>query len=155
MSDPLAHPPRGRWERTLVRVAERITLARALLLVSGAALALVLAAAAIERLVEPATFTSYGRAVWWAVVTVGTVGYGDVIPTSPAGRSVAALLILFSLALVPILTSIVVTALVGRRQREQLALARRTVDETGELLVELRDRLERIERRIAHDERPS
>lgn len=152
MSEPHAHRPLRRGERAVARVAEGITLPRALLLVSGVALVLVLAAAGVQRAVEPATFTSYGRAAWWAVVTVGTVGYGDVVPETAAGRTVAALLILFSLALVPILTSIVVTTLVGRRQREQLALARRTVRETGELLVELRDRLERIERSLARDE---
>ncbi|MEZ5098407.1 MAG: potassium channel family protein [Thermoleophilia bacterium] len=142
-------------ERTLVRVAERITLARALLLVSGAALALVLAAAAIERLVEPATFTSYGRAVWWAVVTVGTVGYGDVIPTSPAGRSVAALLILFSLALVPILTR----SSSRRRSAAASASSSRSpgARSTRPGAAGRAARPARADRawRIAHDERPS
>jgi voltage-gated potassium channel len=56
--------------------------------VISVAFVLVMVAGALERIVEPDTFTSLGLAYWWAVVTVTTVGYGDVVPESTAGRLV-------------------------------------------------------------------
>ncbi len=69
------------------------------------------------------SFTSLGLAYWWAVVTVTTVGYGDVVPESPAGRIVGTLLMLTGLGLIPTLTSVTVAILIGKRtsaQQEQL-----------------------------------
>jgi voltage-gated potassium channel len=40
----------------------------------------------------------YGTALWWAMATVTTVGYGDTVPTTPEGRGVAVLLMLVGIA---------------------------------------------------------
>jgi voltage-gated potassium channel len=98
---------------------ERLTLPRAVATVITAAFSLVVLAAVLERLVEPDVFTSIGLALWWAVVTVTTVGYGDVVPESAVGRVVATMLMLTGLGLIPTLTSITVAILVGKRTREQ------------------------------------
>lgn len=81
-----------------------------------ATLGFTLVAALVERIVEPHTFTSYGLACWWAVQTVSTVGYGDITPVTAAGRSVAAAVQIFSVALVPAVTSIVVAILIEQRR---------------------------------------
>ena len=73
-------------------------------------------AAVIERLIDPA-FDDIGIALWWAVTTVTTVGYGDIVPESHAGRAAASVLMLTGLALIPTLTSIVVATLVAQRPR--------------------------------------
>jgi voltage-gated potassium channel len=43
--------------------------------------------AAIIRLIEPETFENNLHAVWWILTTITTVGYGDVFPTTEAGRT--------------------------------------------------------------------
>jgi voltage-gated potassium channel len=104
----------------LDRWYERLTLFRAVTTIVSIALILVLVAGALARLVEPDTFTSLGLAYWWAVTTVTTVGYGDVVPQDPAGRLVGVLLMLTGLSLIPTLTSVIVSTLLAkRRQAEQ------------------------------------
>jgi voltage-gated potassium channel Kch len=110
---PPGDPPVG---RRLQRFAQRATLPRAIGLISVATLGFTLVAALVERIVEPHTFTSYGLACWWAVQTVSTVGYGDITPVTAAGRSVAAAVQIFSVALVPAVTSIVVAILIEQRR---------------------------------------
>jgi voltage-gated potassium channel len=110
-------------ERRVEAWYERLTLPRAVATVISVAFVLVMIAGALARLVEPETFTSLGLAYWWAVVTVTTVGYGDVVPESTIGRLVGTGLMLTGLGLIPTLTSVVVATLVGKRtlaQQEQL-----------------------------------
>jgi voltage-gated potassium channel len=92
------------------------TLARAIGLIVTVFAAFTIAAAALERLVEPQTFHSFPDACWWAVQTVSTVGYGDDVPQTTAGRIVATVVMLFGMAFVPAITSIVVAILLDRRR---------------------------------------
>ena len=48
----------------------------------------------IIHIAEPYTFPTIGDGLWWAMVTTFTVGYGDLVPISPAGRFFAVILIL-------------------------------------------------------------
>jgi voltage-gated potassium channel len=110
-------------EKRFERWYERLTLLRAISTVIVVAAILVFLAGLAERLVEPDTFTSIGLAYWWAVTTVTTVGYGDIVPESAGGRLVASGLMLVGLGLIPTLTSVVVATLIGKRtaaQQEQL-----------------------------------
>jgi voltage-gated potassium channel len=99
----------------------QVTLWRAVGLVVVAATALVLLAAVLIRAAEPATFPTLGTALWWAVVTVGTVGYGDVVPQTPRGRGIASAVILFGMAWVPLVAGLVVTALGVKLQERRSA----------------------------------
>jgi voltage-gated potassium channel len=66
-------------------------------------------------LVDRHDFPTLGLALWWAVSTVTTVGYGDVVPTTAGGRFVATGLMIFGFASLSLLTGIVASLLVYRR----------------------------------------
>jgi voltage-gated potassium channel len=123
---------------------ERLTLPRAVASVIVVAFILVMLAGLAVRLVEPDTFTTIGLSYWWAVVTVTTVGYGDIVPESPAGRIVATLLMLTGLGLIPTLTSLVVATLVGKRTREQQEQLDRQAKEHAAALERIEAHLARI-----------
>jgi voltage-gated potassium channel len=56
--------------------------------------------------------------MWWALQTVTTVGYGDVVPASDAGRALASFLLLGGLALLSVVTAVITSSFVARRQQE-------------------------------------
>jgi voltage-gated potassium channel len=58
----------------------------------------------IEHLVDPETFDSVWLGMWWAMQTVTTVGYGDVVPEQTAGKVIAAFLMLGGLSLFAVVT---------------------------------------------------
>jgi voltage-gated potassium channel Kch len=117
----------------------RRNLWRGLRVIMSAAVALCFIAAAFERWAEPGVFTSYGVALYWAVVTVATVGYGDIVPKTPEGRAMAALVILFAMGWIPVVTSIVVNTLNQRNDAR--------VQELRAMLIDMSERLKRIEER--------
>ena len=113
-------PPRHRpFARRLQTFAERASIPRAIGFITTFAFAFTLLAAALEELVEPQTFTNYGKACWWAVQTVSTVGYGDVTPTTAAGRGIAAVVMIFGMSLVPIVTSVIVAILTAQWRHDR------------------------------------
>ena len=57
-----------------------------------------------EHSAPGATITNYGDALWWAFVTITTIGYGDYYPITFEGRAIAVLLMLSGLALVSVIT---------------------------------------------------
>jgi voltage-gated potassium channel len=132
-------------ERRVERWYERLTLFRAVRTIIGVAVILVLVAGLLARLAEPETFKSLGLAYWWAVTTVTTVGYGDVVPQSPEGRVVGALLMLTGLSLIPTLTSVIVSVLLAKRRRAEQEELERMEAEQAAILARIEERLARIE----------
>ena len=120
-----------------------LTLRKAVGLIVTVAALLALVAAVLERLIDPA-FDTFGQALWFAVTTVSTVGYGDYVPVSGAGRFVAAALMLTGLGLIPLITSVVVSILVSQRNRE----AREQELQRLSLILE---RLDSLERKLGDD----
>ena len=71
--------------------------------------------AILIRIIDPHDFPTVGLALWWAVMTVTTVGYGDIVPTTTAGRIVASGLMVVGFASLSLLTGFVASLLVHRR----------------------------------------
>ena len=135
-----------RFERRLTNALVTLTLRKAVGLIVFVATALAVAAAVLERLIDPA-FDTYPEALWFSVTTVTTVGYGDIVPESGAGRVVATALMLTGLGLIPLITSVVVSILVQQRSREAREEELRDLHQILERLDSLDSRLEGLESR--------
>jgi len=152
MADPPPAPGRVKKRKERRRVLLLgVTPRAALGWIAVAAVAVAMLGALFAFLVDREAFDSFGEAIWWAVVTVGTIGYGDVVPTNGAGRVVAGILILFTMAFFPVLTGVVTATLIDQGQREAASDERREEEERqAELLRHLssiEDRLTRLEER--------
>lgn len=71
-----------------------------------------------ERGEPGANITSFGDALWWSATTMTTVGYGDRFPTTPEGRGIAVVLMLFGIAALSALTAVIAAMLVREHAAE-------------------------------------
>ena len=72
----------------------------------------------LERDVQPGTFGSVPAALWWAIATLTTVGYGDVVPITPLGRLVAAFVMICGLGVFGLWTGILATGFAAETRRD-------------------------------------
>ncbi len=63
-------------------------------------------------------FKGFGDAVWWVLVTISTVGYGDKVPITPVGRTMAVIIMFFGVALLSIVTATISSIFVTRKIKE-------------------------------------
>lgn len=98
-----------------------------------------------ERGVPGSNIKSLPEALWWAVTTITTVGYGDFSPVSAAGRGVAVVLMFVGVGIFGLLAASLASLFIERdlRQEEQES------GETDTQLTDIASRLERIERLLA------
>jgi voltage-gated potassium channel len=96
----------------------------------------------IERLSDPHTFPSVWLAFWWAIQTVTTVGYGDIVPHQTTGKVMAAFLMLGGLSMLSILTATITSAFVAYRQERLRAAGE---DPVATQLEQISGRLETME----------
>lgn len=119
---PVLRPLRLLRLLALVRILDRTVSSslsgKVLLYISGVtSLAVLLGSLAVldaEQDAAGALITSFGDAVWWAVATVTTAGYGDVYPVTWEGRVVAVVLMLLGIGLVGAVTAAVASWILAR-----------------------------------------
>jgi voltage-gated potassium channel Kch len=141
----------SRLERQLDRAVARATTPRgAAIVIATASTVMTVVAGLLVTVLDSESFPSIGSGLWWAVQTVTTVGYGDDIPMSLAGRLVAALVMLLGIGFLTVITASITSTFVSRSRREpsdaQTAVA--------EQLRQLDSRLERIEATLSRFSSP-
>ena len=72
----------------------------------------------LERGVQPVAFGSVPATLWWAVATLTTTGYGDVVPITPLGRLIAALVMICGLGVFGLWTGILATGFAAETRRD-------------------------------------
>lgn len=138
----------------LVRRGAKVALGRtaAAIAVTAATVAFIGALAALdaERGAPGGHIDTLGDALWWAVVTMSTVGYGDVFPVTTMGRIVGVAMMVVGVSMLGVVTATVAAWFLERVQgeqpdevgalREELEAVRADQARTLALLEELRDR---------------
>jgi len=85
-------------------------------------LTIVLIMGTLMYLVEgpEAGYTSIPRGMYWAIVTLTTVGFGDITPATPLGQFIASLIMLLGYAIIAVPTGIVSSEMAKRRKPEEI-----------------------------------
>ena len=116
-------------------------------------------AAIVIRIVDPDNFPSLGLAIWWALQTVTTVGYGDVVPTTTVGRVIGGIEMVLGISFITFLTAGVTSIVIQRGSAKAQAVERAQDEhdattildalvETRAAITALDERLDRIESKI-------
>lgn len=137
-----------RFTRRSLRMLARHALVATLLI----ALFLVVSIGTLVASIDP-NMKSLWDGMWWALVTVSTVGYGDVVPASAEGRLLGVVLILFGVATFSMVTANLAAFVLSLRFEETAADVERK-EVRHELLIlrrldELEERFDRIEALLA------
>ena len=118
----------SRLERSIARAVGR---RRIFPYLAAATLVLGLGSGLLVHLIDKKDFPTFGIAVWWAIVTLATVGYGDVVPHTAWGRVVGSVVIVLGVTFLAFLTATVTSFFVsaqqeeGRRRSASIACSRR------------------------------
>ena len=75
----------------------------------------------IERNAQPEAFASIPRAMWWAVITMTTVGYGDVTPITPLGQFIASIVAFLGIGMFALPTAILGAGFTQELQKQNFA----------------------------------
>jgi len=119
------------------------TVGSAALLISTSALA----ALDTERHEPGASIRAFGQALWWALTTITTIGYGDTTPVSTEGRCIAALLMIGGVALIGVVTATLaswIVSLVEEENAEQEAATQAQVATLQQQVSELSERIDHL-----------
>jgi voltage-gated potassium channel len=100
---------------------------------------LVVIAGATISVVDSADVPNVGTGMWWAIVTVTTVGYGDVVPHNTAGRIVGGILMLIGIGFISLLTATIASSFVASDEEEDTRL-----DEVVEAVRRIEQRLDEL-----------
>ena len=100
-----------------------------------------------ERHEPGSSIRTFGQALWWALTTFTTVGYGDTFPVSREGRFIAALLMIGGVALAGVVTATLaswIVSLVDEENAEQEAATQAQVAALQQQVDELSERIDRL-----------
>jgi voltage-gated potassium channel Kch len=119
---------------------------RAAVIIASYTVLATIAGGFVASLADRKDFDSVGEGLWWALQTVTTVGYGDVVPTSGAGRLIGAFVMISGIAFLTVITAAVTATLIEAAERRQSSLPDR--EQLPQLMREVTARLSAIEARL-------
>ncbi|WP_439369184.1 cyclic nucleotide-gated ion channel [Bradyrhizobium sp. DASA03120] len=102
--------------------AERRALIGCIVILIGAVLTFASLLYAVERDVQPDKLGTIPQAMWWAIVTLGTVGYGDVVPVTPLGKFISTFAIISGFAMIALPVAIISSAFAEEVKRRDFVV---------------------------------
>ena len=93
---------------------------------------IIVMAGVMMALLDPGIDTPWDG-IWWAWVTVTTVGYGDIVPLSAAGRAFAGLIILMGIGLFSMITATFAAFFISRQEEEMVSTEAAMADRISQL----------------------
>lgn len=114
----------------------------------GAAAVVIVLSGLVMAAIEPSVKSPWDG-IWWAWVTVTTVGYGDIVPHTPAGKMFGSLLILLGVALFALMTASFSSFFIGRDVSKVEEGIERDVSKLEQEDVDLRSMMERLGKALA------
>jgi voltage-gated potassium channel len=133
-------PPQPRMVRVLSR--QPLTVGRAARIIAFATVLVTIVAGIVIHFTDSEKFPDIWEGLWWAIQTVTTVGYGDVVPRSTAGRLVATLVMLFGIGFLTVITASIASTFIEQARRH---IRGSTYDELSTQLDQISARLDGIE----------
>ena len=141
-------PRETRLEKRLDKAVDRAVTPRgAAVVIATATIVITFASAVLMTVIDNEDYSSVGSALWWAIQTTTTVGYGDHVPTTTPGRLLAALVMLFGIGFLAVITAAITSTFVSRTAHRADELGEERA--TAEQVRGLDRRLELIEAALA------
>ena len=101
---------------------ERRALLACLVILCGLMIVAAAAMHMVEATAQPDKFGSIPEAMWWAIITLTTVGYGDAVPITPLGKVVASITALFGLVMLALPVGIIATSFAEVIRRREFVI---------------------------------
>lgn len=112
VSPSAAHPRAFR-----VLLGRTLTAGRAAQIIVSVTVLVTLVSGVVMHFTDKKSFPDIGDGLWWAVQTVTTVGYGDLVPTSTAGRAVASIVMLIGIGFLTVVTAAITSTFIETTRR--------------------------------------
>jgi len=94
-----------------------LTARRAARIIASVTLSITIISGVLMHFTDEKTYPNIGDGLWWAIQTVTTVGYGDLVPASTTGRLVAALVMVVGIGFLTVITAAITSAFVESARR--------------------------------------
>jgi voltage-gated potassium channel len=102
----------------------------------------------IAHVIDRTDFPTFGIGVWWSIVTLATVGYGDVVPHTAWGRVLGGVVIVLGVTFISFLVAIVTSLFVDANRADDKDERDEQHQENQALLRDIAARLDAIETRL-------
>ena len=128
------------------RIANAVATRRVFPWLAGVTAVIAFTTGIIVRIIDHRDFHSVGDGIWWSIVTLATVGYGDIVPTTTWGRVIGSIVIVFGVTFLAFLTATVTSLFVSNEQQEAAEKQRELMSRGEEEIIA---RLKTLDERVA------